>query len=81
MIALSTRAFLLRVSEAQLFVVPLPSVPRGDVGVVFSRDPVQTSAGISVPSDGLLRFSVRFRSVGTAEHCTCRAVGIARGST
>ena len=42
-----------------MFFVPLPVVPRGDVGVVvLNRDLVQTSAGIFVPFVGLLRCSV-----------------------
>ena len=47
-------------SKLPIFFVPLPLVPRGDVGVVFTRDLVKTSASIFVPYDSMLRFSVRF---------------------
>ena len=36
------------------------AVPSGDVGMVFACNTVKTSAGFFVPSDGLLRVSVRF---------------------
>ena len=39
--------------------MPLSLVPRSDVAMILTRNLVKTSAGIFVPSDGLLRLSVR----------------------